>query len=607
MNLSDNFLSKPLSIDLAMPDHNFSPEELLCFALHHSNQTTSISSHGLISLPNGNQQAKAPQARIGANSPALEPDSHNNNVQQHPLNDPDCALLIGSPKSMYHHTAIVKSQGQQSYDQYRASDTMTINANSDRNTGEAPGFATLDMDMKSRAVEVEEGSSMSGPEYNGDGGGTDMEGTDQDSDTLPAQTRLSVTQDTAITSSSTYFAGLSAFVDLTPKEDASSTHPQTLDELFSRQRIPLKRSRDWDTCSGGHQRYVLQANSGNLKRVKKVEDEGIEPVVVVVEAKMGMEAKGGKLNTAANGIKKPHHKSNSGQNRTGHTWIYDKKRRDDYRSGKLRLDSIKVTQFLHNVETICPGAVVNPKDIMIIHHPYCQKTLTMTAPLNLSKLRYHLSHECNPQTEHTKRNPERGTHGIKSYFLPVQKPQVESVTVELQVNNLDKIKIRSKATAICCGITVDIEPKIKVYLTRSQVSGGGGISVLKVAKEMYPNIAYKDLNKTRQDAVLVRQTHGHQWRNDHLRQTVFSSSCLKDFHVVGSHMSVVLCAECTKLLKLKKFKNALNKPMPKDENFVYLNSHYRNEAGGLVMACVFGIGDVFRAAVRLCLFSFRSD
>ncbi|KAF8166954.1 hypothetical protein BJ912DRAFT_1149772 [Pholiota molesta] len=88
--------------------------------------------------------------------------------------------------------------------------------------------------------------------------------------------------------------------------------------------------------------------------------------------------------------------------------------------------------------------------------------------------------------------------------------------------------------------------------------------------------------------VLDTQMAEWTWKNDHGNLRVFSVSCQQNV-IDTSPARLRPCSDCTQVFKSKLFKNALRRPTPKDENFIYTNHRYRSHGLGKIYARTVGV------------------
>ncbi len=125
----------------------------------------------------------------------------------------------------------------------------------------------------------------------------------------------------------------------------------------------------------------------------------------------------------------------------------------------------------------------------------------------------------------------------------------------------------------CPGISESDNARVGTYLKRTAAPGGSGHALGDIAKEMF-NKFFSKLSKKKQNEVLNAQLHGHQWKNDHQRLRVFSTSCQKVTPNLPPNRPLP-CKSCHKILTSKAFRVAIAKPTPLPKNQIYTNKRFR--------------------------------
>ena len=116
-----------------------------------------------------------------------------------------------------------------------------------------------------------------------------------------------------------------------------------------------------------------------------------------------------------------------------------------------------------------------------------------------------------------------------------------------------------------------------------------------IAKELFKK-TFSKLSKVRKEEVMVAQTHGHRWKNDHQKLRVFSTSCQKNTPDRTPNHPLP-CASCQAVLKSQEFKNAIQKPTPLPKNQIYTNNQYRNKLLGEIYGRTIGLKEIIEAPV----------
>ncbi|OSC97160.1 hypothetical protein PYCCODRAFT_1440446 [Trametes coccinea BRFM310] len=141
------------------------------------------------------------------------------------------------------------------------------------------------------------------------------------------------------------------------------------------------------------------------------------------------------------------------------------------------------------------------------------------------------------------------------------------------------------SAAACPGLSFSQDARIPDYLSRTVVPSGGAPrrDVLRLeiirdharARATRGKLSQKQLTLR----VLAQERAQAKWLNHHTTGTVTAAKCQKVARI-SANGDISPCSECTKLLRLKTFTNALRKRRPKVENAKYTPKAYRNPVAG---------------------------
>ncbi|TFY61180.1 hypothetical protein EVJ58_g4673 [Rhodofomes roseus] len=148
----------------------------------------------------------------------------------------------------------------------------------------------------------------------------------------------------------------------------------------------------------------------------------------------------------------------------------------------------------------------------------------------------------------------------------------------------------------CGGITKLLEPLVPSYLHRTGAQGGGARSQKTIAEERFGK-TYSKLSKAQKLVADQQKRQEEAWLNDHGRQVVFASACLRmvpAYLVDGNPESpgAVVCPPCRDVANSKPFKTIVRKQVPDAPGYKYLNKRYRSDALGYVYARFAGLQDL---------------
>ena len=88
----------------------------------------------------------------------------------------------------------------------------------------------------------------------------------------------------------------------------------------------------------------------------------------------------------------------------------------------------------------------------------------------------------------------------------------------------------------------------------------------------------------------------HQWRNNHTNLRIFSTACKGWIHKTKTDPTSH-CSECHSLLSNNQFKIALRKPVPADENYIFVNRRFQHSILGEHYARAKGLKNLIETAV----------
>lgn len=146
----------------------------------------------------------------------------------------------------------------------------------------------------------------------------------------------------------------------------------------------------------------------------------------------------------------------------------------------------------------------------------------------------------------------------------------------------------------CPGLTDKWDKCIGPYLQRPGADGGGGRTLDDVALRFFSK-KYNKLSKKDKAEVLKLQEEEFRWYLERKEGIVRASDCKKLVDVKGNEAPQP-CGCCMGLLLIPAFGSALNKPLPKAENFKYTNSRYRDDTLLALYAKINGLQDLLDAA-----------
>ena len=227
-------------------------------------------------------------------------------------------------------------------------------------------------------------------------------------------------------------------------------------------------------------------------------------------------------------------------------------------------------------------------DVRMVRHSKCGGVKKQKSPYNTSYFADHVEKCRGP----SKKNAHivNANRSILTNFFQQQHPGVSmNPTLSAHSDNI---------THPCCGLTPECSPQILVYLTRSQAAGGGARPRKDIIHQLFGvETKWTDLNEHQQLRVERIEATEFRWLNFREQGFILSATCLK---TLSTKDPTQPCSECSKLLKNKVFKNALQRKLPKDENLRYTPLAYRAKMTGEQYAKTVGVYDIVQKATMVC-------
>ncbi|KAJ6522433.1 hypothetical protein DFH09DRAFT_1421922 [Mycena vulgaris] len=262
--------------------------------------------------------------------------------------------------------------------------------------------------------------------------------------------------------------------------------------------------------------------------------------------------------------------------------------RDAYNSGELTVetaDPAKYARWKKKLLADDPKVVFHPTDVKRARHSKCGAYVLMGEAYQTGKWTFHLDKDCrvlHPESKKRK-GPGKGLTDVPT------------------LTNLWKGKKPSakgrgaRETRPCPGITVADCPRLPMYLKRTGAFGGGGRSVTAIAREKFGKL-FRFLKGANQKIVTDQQLHERKWTNDHSNMRVFSTTCNKNVSAPQNGSRTLPCSGCSSILGNPRFKQAIRRPIPDDENYIYVNEKYRNQLLGGLYARSIGLKEIIETA-----------
>ncbi|KAJ7939243.1 hypothetical protein B0H13DRAFT_1850975 [Mycena leptocephala] len=238
---------------------------------------------------------------------------------------------------------------------------------------------------------------------------------------------------------------------------------------------------------------------------------------------------------------------------TSKSALATKNNRDAIQSGVLTVetaDPAKLARWKTKLVSTDPKVQFHPTDLLEARHSVCGEYVRMGAVYEAARWNLHLKSNCPVLHPENRKREEKGKH-----------------------QNVERWPTRgaSKAPVLTTNTAI---PHLPTYLQRTGAAGGSGRSLTRIAKQKFGKLFGLLTIKGKKD-VTDTQFHEHRWRNDH-----------SNF-------------ECSAVLALKNFKEAIRRPTPDDKHYIYVNDKYRNQLLGHIYARAIGLKEIIETSMRL--------
>lgn len=258
--------------------------------------------------------------------------------------------------------------------------------------------------------------------------------------------------------------------------------------------------------------------------------------------------------------------------------------------GEFEVNEKKLDNWKAKILLLDKDAEFYKSNIQIVCHSSCGLRIKMKEPYNATRFRSHVD-GCKGDKKPS--NKSGGTRTLTQMASMYNwSDQIDKSDVRMsQIEDL-------KEPLPCPGLTEVDDERIPIYLWRTCAAGGGAQSLVTISELKYDKL-FSSLGKKERKIVLDTQVHGWKWRNDHASLRIFSVQCDKVSTERRENQCPLPCSQCLALLSLRSFTNLLNKPVPEEENYIYVNNRFRNPVLGESYAKVKGLKQIFDNAVRL--------
>lgn len=234
----------------------------------------------------------------------------------------------------------------------------------------------------------------------------------------------------------------------------------------------------------------------------------------------------------------------------------------------------------------------DPKRTCYVRHSVCAENILMSAPYDISRFKEHIKH-CTVKKSITAAS---NTRSLLSFFQPKAQSQL---TAQAQASSVIAVKLWP-----CPGLTQADDVRITQYLQRTVSASAGGASEHLISNEIYGK-EYSSLSPSQKRVVDLRQVQTHRWKLDHLRSRITaigSNPCAENVRASTTLDidSLSPCEPCRALLSLREFQTAIQKPLPANQNHVFVPHRHQNSAIGQIYAKNIGLEDLLSEVWLIC-------
>lgn len=279
-----------------------------------------------------------------------------------------------------------------------------------------------------------------------------------------------------------------------------------------------------------------------------------------------------------------------------------REQRHKLRNGTLVVSEEKLKRWKTTIQRDDPHAEFDSRDICRVRHSICADWFRVKQAYDLTRWRAHLK-VCADKVSSGKLSKKKAgisnTRTVTSYFQVATKPTTapKSATA-VEKSTQHESQDHAAPTRPCPGLSRLDNVKIRKYLRRVCVSGGGGKSIHKLSQKTFKK-KFSELSRSEKDTVYEQQWHTHCWRVNQRDSKVFSTQCHKRVPDLASSTERAMpCNECFKVLNSRSFRRTLGQKKPILANQKYLNKIYRGGAMAELYAQCVGLQDLIEAPVR---------
>lgn len=261
--------------------------------------------------------------------------------------------------------------------------------------------------------------------------------------------------------------------------------------------------------------------------------------------------------------------------------------RQQVKSGKFKVDDEKYQRWKKKILEGDADATFDESNIQKVRHSICGTVVRVKEPYDSVRWREHLE-KC-----------ESKSKGKKAYKTPSLFNM--GFTIKTSAKKMDTADSGEKLQVHevpCPGITEADNPKVVRYLKRTGTLGGGARSLPVISKDLFKKLFSKLQKAGNKKKVVDAQMHEWKWRNDHENSRVYSTSCQKKvLDRSADNKRPKPCSDCDAVLRSKPFRNAIRRPIPTDDKFIFINHRFRNTVLARIYGRTVGVKEILETEV----------
>lgn len=270
----------------------------------------------------------------------------------------------------------------------------------------------------------------------------------------------------------------------------------------------------------------------------------------------------------------------------GKSTVRDRTNLAAHRAGKFVPSAGKEQKWRESILKLDPRAEFTDGNVVDWKCGRCQDEFSAQTCYNVSRVRDHLK-QCMKRRKLVQASFAEAVQAIPAHKRKGSQPNEAS------------------KTRPCPGLTEKSNPRIGVYLDRTDEPGGGARSLPVISREQFGK-TYSMLTKTQKKQVEELQMDEHRWRNEFRRRRVVATACVQT--VASSGNINQPCLACAVVAANEDFRRALRREPASEENLIFTNHRFTTASIGARWAKVKGFRSLIQSKdkrSRLLLYALK--